>query len=308
MSQIKSKRWKTLRAVLVCCALPFFSAEDTVATRNTPNPCAWAIPIGLDSTVRSAGSTAEPQCYAAYVPQPGSLLLDVGVPGWARIEPRLELFGQSCADLARERNGIVYRDRSATGAVLEVREPGTYLLCIDAQDPSESLGEYKLRTGFVAVPLDRGGDPEEDEPEPDPKHLEYGSLDGVLKRPDLEKLCRKDAADDHSATPHCATPLRMRQSTVAEIRNDWGDDEDYFSFVLDKLQTVQIEATGDFETFGSLHDQQGYRLETADRDGTGGGFRIVRTLSAGQYFVRVEGRDGAEGTYRIFVAALMHRW
>ena len=142
-------------------------------------------------------------------------------------------------------------------------------------------------------------DPDEYQPEPDP----------VVFIPhtsscDLQRICQRRLADDHGDLSHCATPVNLGHPVTGEIRNDWGDDYDYFTFLIEELTSVRIETTGDGQLYGSLYDHNGYRLRDGDRGTEPGNLRMVKTLSPGRYVVRVEGRDGAEGAYELDVARL----
>ena len=74
------------------------------------------------------------------------------------------------------------------------------------------------------------------------------------------------------------------QELAAELGNGWGDDADVFAFTLREAGTVTFETRGGID---------GYRLATDDDGGTGGGFRLVKVLAPGRYFLRVEGSAGS---------------
>ncbi len=123
----------------------------------------------------------------------------------------------------------------------------------------------------------------------------------------LDQLCRQGEVDDHGDSFTCATFLRPGRAVTGEIGNGWGDDVDTFHFILGALPeadlwTVTIETFGDVDTVGGLYDRSSQRLDAADHSGRGDNFRIVRSLSPGAYYVRVEGREGAEGPYALSVA------
>ncbi len=101
-------------------------------------------------------------------------------------------------------------------------------------------------------------------------------------------LC--SAGDDHGDTLACATPVRCRAH--GELDNGWGDDVDAFRFHVDAWRTVEIAACSGFPTRGELFDAAGQHLDAADGDG---GFRLVRTLGPGTYFVKVAGASGGYG-------------
>jgi len=115
-------------------------------------------------------------------------------------------------------------------------------------------------------------------------------------------LCRQDAAADADAHFACAVPLSFGEA-AGEIAGETHDDHDVLTFVLAAQRTVRLETRGDVTTVGALYDRRGQRLALAG-DGEELGSRLVRTLAAGRYFVRVEGRHGAAGTYTLSVAAL----
>lgn len=120
----------------------------------------------------------------------------------------------------------------------------------------------------------------------------------------LAGLCRGAGVDDHGDTLPCATRLAAGRTAAGEIDNDAGDDVDVFAFAVTELTTVSLESTLGTDTFGSLYDRFGQRLEQDDDGGDGANFRIVRTLSPGLYFLRVEGGHGAEGPYQVTLEQL----
>ena len=122
-----------------------------------------------------------------------------------------------------------------------------------------------------------------------------------------EALCRSGEQDDHGELFPCATPLAGTR-VAGEIRNPWGDDRDLFAFRLDAPQTVRLETSGELDTLGQLYDSSGQALAAADGGGRGENFRLVKTLGAGVYFVRVEGRRWEEGLYTLEVGAVGRSW
>ena len=120
----------------------------------------------------------------------------------------------------------------------------------------------------------------------------------------VEQLCRQARTDDHSSAFRCATPLRLGTEIDAEIRDPWGSDRDLFTFAVGEMARVRIETVGSSDTLGGLYDRNGYRLKVDDDGGSETNFRIVKTLSPGRYYVRVEGSRNAEGAYRLIVESL----
>ncbi len=160
-------------------------------------------------------------------------------------------------------------------------------------EPDPLSGEPSCRAmGWSGFSKD---DENEHEPEPDPFSGDMcrGPLTKVLR-----EICSLNRTDDVADVPTCATAVELGDEARAELGNDWWDDDDWFSFQVRELTTVAIESNGATYVAGSLYDRNGYRLMTDD-GGLEGNFRIVRTLSPGRYFVRVEGSGAAEGAYGI---------
>ena len=166
-----------------------------------------------------------------------------------------------------------------------------------SDDPDEDEPEPDPFAGGVGAILSfqKSDDPDEDEPEPDPL------VQTVL----LKRACQDSLRDDHSETLQCATPIALGREIRAEIRNDLGDDTDVFTFNVGELKSVQLATYGSSDVLGGLYDENGYRLAVDDDGGDGANFRIVKSLSRGRYFVRVEGTAGAEGRYSLTVHELV---
>ena len=299
--------------------------------------CDSARASAIDATYRNFGElSAEGECFTTDVPAAGTLMLEVGVPADSVSEPRIDFLGRRCdgaknGDGAKSGEPFEYWSRIANSLLVDVHEPGRYVVCVAAQDPRRSLGEFRLASGFAPADLTKEHT-DEHQVEPDPFAGCSGSARGgsrtafALKEhtdehqvePDpfaatpgpssceLQKMCRRNRTDDHGDVSWCATPVQPGQDVTAEIRNDWGDDSDYFTFVVEELASVSIETTQGSDTFGTLYDRNGYRLSTGGGDGLRQGFRMVKTLSPGRYFVRVEGQGGAEGAYGLEVEILDH--
>ncbi len=298
-----------------------FLSGTTVATASDADPIGS---VELNSTVRGFPAGGR-ECYEAALP-PGTLRLEVAVPGGSAAQPRVLFRGRS--DLAAEAFDLI--EESAASLLVNVRAQGSYLLCVAAQDPRQRLEEYKLINAFAAGRGLAYGDPDEDDPDPetlafdpgsrygdpdeddpDPETLTFGPGEdsaatagrGRRLREILASMCAAGEVDDHGDAFACATVLEPGGDATGEIRNDWGDDGDCFAFRLTELATVEIATTGDVDTYGSLYDRSGHRLG-ADDDGGGANFRLVKTLGPGWYFVRVEGRQRSQGAYRLRVDVL----
>ncbi len=82
-------------------------------------------------------------------------------------------------------------------------------------------------------------------------------------------------------------------------------DNDWFSFTLTSTQVVDIYTSGSIDTYGGLYHSTGTFLESDDADGSGSNFRIIRSLSAGTYYVRVSGQSSSTtGSYTLRIGAV----
>ncbi len=311
---------KILRSITFFSLLMVAGAGSASAVDRDAVRCAEATPIAAGSTLRSFGDAGAVEVFELQVPSAGIVSLDVAARRTAA-EPRVLFLGRGCAAAVAEDAGFFYLQRSASTLVLGIQAPGTYRFRVAAQDRFAALGEYKVRAAFAAAAM-RDEDPSEDELEPfggrsfcpgqrdeDPSEDElepfggrsYDLSAGVCElRSALVQLCRSGEVDDHGESPACATGLTAGQPVAGELGNSWGDDDDVFVFALDDQRTVRIETAGGSDTFGGLYDRFGQRLGQDDDSGTDGGFRLVKTLSPGTYFVRVEG----SGAYSLSLSEL----
>ena len=98
---------------------------------------------------------------------------------------------------------------------------------------------------------------------------------------------RSGSTDDHGNTMSTATLVGVPTSRAGILGT--GGDLDFFRFTLATRTTVTVTTTGTTDTWGQLYNASGTLL-TYDDDGAGyPNFRIVRTLAAGTYYVRVSG-------------------
>ncbi|MCP3956875.1 MAG: hypothetical protein GY719_03380 [bacterium] len=294
-----------------CCLVLLGPTEAAFAT--TSNLCARASSISSGDTVRGdAAQAGEPDCFRLETPAAGLLMLDVAVPGASGAEARLGVLDSSCSAAA----DLAVIEQSAAHLLAASDFPRSLVVCVGAQDPRHALGEYKLRTAFQEL----GRDPEQVEVDPDgrpgiepigmtrdPEQVEVDP-DGGPEADPFDSICRAAQADDHADAFLCATPLALDRRTRGEIANGWSDDVDFFVFELETARTVRIETAGEADTFGGLYDRQGQRLAAAGDGGAGSNFRLVKTLAAGFYFVRVEGRDWSQGAYTLGVETLRRSW
>ncbi len=251
----------------------------------------------VSNTRETALAAGERTCYAADLPAAGHWLVDAGVDNLAETEPRLEVLDQYC-ESGRSISETVRVERRMAAAVLaEVRAAGRYFFCVTARDPERGLDGYRLTTAFSASPAK--GNPDEDEPDPDP-----------VVRPKKQRsetafhTCLLLRADDHGDVTACATDLVLHRPLAATLGDGRGDDGDFFRIATRDWVTISVETRGEVDTVGGLYDHQGHRLRIDDDGGEGLNFRLVETLGPGEYFVRVEGRGGAAGPYRLLTAVI----
>ncbi len=180
----------------------------------------------------------------------------------------------------------------------------------DGENPDEIELEPDLRiqepplTTASNSESDDGENPDEIELEPDLRGGSGGPWPPTaLLRLASQELCRQLGSDDHGDTSMCATRILPGRKAKGTLGNPWGDDYDLFAFTLIEPRTVHLSTAGPTDTFGALLDRHGHLLAADDDGGNGGNFHIVKTLSPGLYFVRVEGTHAAEGPYALRVEA-----
>ena len=106
------------------------------------------------------------------------------------------------------------------------------------------------------------------------------------------------SSDDHSNTRSGATEVSLGSSRSGEIET--GSDVDYFRVQVGESGTLTVYTTGSLDTKGELQSSSGSRLASNDDGGNGSNFRIERSVSAGTYYVKVEGfSSSSTGSYTI---------
>jgi len=288
MGKMRLATWKLCQSVVLLLGVLITGIPDPVpATTDGAAPCADATAIDLNHRLHSLRAEAgESDCYQIDVGSPGTLLLDAATPGSALVEPRLGFLGQQLGEARGDGKDYALNEQSATRAVVVISRPGTYFFHVAAQDPRLPLEEYTLTSRFVAEEAAFFKDEDE------------GEIDPILMG------CQGEGSDDHGDLVICASPLSAGKSVAGELRNAGIADDDFFTFVLTTQQTVLIETRGETDTFGGLYDRRGYRLAADDDGGSGGNFRIAKTLVPGRYFVRVEGGGADQGAYTLILETL----
>ena len=104
--------------------------------------------------------------------------------------------------------------------------------------------------------------------------------------------------DDHGDSPSAATPLAVGSSQSGQIEP--GGDVDYFRVQVSESGDLTVHTTGSLDTKGQLEDSAGGVLARDDDGGDGYNFRIAHAVSAGTYYLKVEGSNATTtGSYTI---------
>ena len=104
---------------------------------------------------------------------------------------------------------------------------------------------------------------------------------------------------DPDDTPEGATPVDLGSSTEGSLSER---DEDYFVVEMSSAGTLTAYTTGDTDTEGYILDSSGNVLDRNDDGGEGWNFRVSAPVSAGTYYIRVEGSySSATGDYTLHV-------
>ena len=120
---------------------------------------------------------------------------------------------------------------------------------------------------------------------------------------ELADVCALVSGDDHGDDSLCSTEICVTSTATSGNIGSYTDpDYDFFSFVLTSQGSVTIESTGSTDVMAELFNERGKRLAEDDDSALDGvNFKIVKSLPAGRYFVRVEGSSSATGNYSLTV-------
>ncbi len=239
------------------------------------------------------------------------LRFDAPAAGWVKIEisgaaesSLLSFWGFSCH--ANSADPLQIIERSPNALLARVDRPGSLLFRLSAADQRRELGVVKVHSSFLSLADHAAGVVQAKEGE-DEDEIEIDAGGGApqgLGGPVLSGSCIAPG-DDHGDSRSCASLLDSA-GLAAEISNRWGDDEDYYRINLGSPDGAQIwrlvvESTGDLDTVARLYNKQGQQIVFSDDDGEGSNFRLATALVSGTYYLRVAGRDGAEGAYGLRV-------
>ena len=125
-------------------------------------------------------------------------------------------------------------------------------------------------------------------------------VEGVGSNTGAYTIHARFEADDHSDTRSGATSLSLGGSLPGQIETD--DDVDYFEVEVSQAGMLTVYSTGDLNTRGTLQNRSSSSLATDDNGGSGDNFRIEHSVSAGTYYVKVEGVGSNTGDYTVHVS------
>lgn len=103
------------------------------------------------------------------------------------------------------------------------------------------------------------------------------------------------AADDHPDTRDSATRLALGGFARGMIET--GSDRDYFRLDIAATTSMVVFTTGNVDTVGTLFGPSNRQIATNDNGGPGRNFRIASRLGSGAYYLRVESKGTATGSY-----------
>jgi hypothetical protein len=106
--------------------------------------------------------------------------------------------------------------------------------------------------------------------------------------------------DDFGNSFATAATITGTSQTAGVINT--GTDIDMFRFTIASRRSVTIKTTGAVDTYGTLYNSSNSVITEADDTGSDLNFTITRTLSAGTYYIAVEGYSSSDvGAYTLIV-------
>ena len=105
-----------------------------------------------------------------------------------------------------------------------------------------------------------------------------------------------DIGQDPDDTLEGATPVDLGSSTSGSLSEG---DEDLFVIEMSDSGTLTAYTTGSTDTYGSILDSSGNILDDDDDGGRGFNFRVSTSVSAGTYYIRVEGFETGDYTLHV---------
>jgi hypothetical protein len=133
--------------------------------------------------------------------------------------------------------------------------------------------------------------------------VDFDGRPGVLGEDQVYAFSTADACpagDDHGDDPASATLIAENDVIQGEI--ECSNDRDYFRFELSSPLMVTIFTEGTTDTAGYLLDADGSERSYDDDSGADSNFLIEANLSAGTYFIAVQGYQNGTGVYTLGLA------
>lgn len=103
------------------------------------------------------------------------------------------------------------------------------------------------------------------------------------------RFTARPASDDHGNTLGRATRVGLNSTTTGSI--EYADDTDYFQVTVTQAGTLTVETSGTTDTYGYLRNAANRVLAEDNDGGVGRNFQIIQRVTAGTYYVEVEGFD-----------------
>ena len=94
-----------------------------------------------------------------------------------------------------------------------------------------------------------------------------------------------------------ATPVDLGSSTDGSLSE--GDEDDLFVIEMSDSGTLTVYTTGSTDTYGFILDSSGNVLAENDDGGEGWNFRVSASVSAGTYYIQVEGFETGDYTLHV---------
>ena len=102
---------------------------------------------------------------------------------------------------------------------------------------------------------------------------------------------------DPDGTLAGATPVDLGSSTDGSLSE--GDEDDLFVIEMSDSGTLTVYTTGRTDTYGFIFDSSGNVLAENDDGGEGWNFRVSASVSAGTYYIQVEGFETGDYTLHV---------
>ena len=181
---------------------------------------------------------------------------------------------------------------------VEVSEPG--LLLVYTTGSSRTKGTLEDSTGGSLATDDDGGrsDNFKIAHTPVSAGTYYVKVEGDYSSSTGSYTIYASFISDHGNTRATASLLSLDSLLYGQIEP--AGDVDYFQIEVSESEVLTVYTTGSLDTKGTLEDSTGTALATDDDGGSGDNFRIAHSVSAGTYYVKVEGDSSSSSGTGIY--------